>query len=88
MNEDAAPLGIGMISIRASDTHILKPGECTVFMSPKCYSDISRIVLGLLMNLKTKLYTPISAWQIKPDKSSKDVLFCFLRSHKEMQQLV
>lgn len=77
MNEDAAPLGIDMIIIRACDTRLLKPGECTVFISPKHYSDINEIVLGLLMNLKTKLYTPICAWQIKPGKSSKDVLRFF-----------
>lgn len=41
MNEDAAPLGIDMISIRASDTHLSKPGDCTVFISPKHYSDIN-----------------------------------------------
>lgn len=86
MNADAAPLGFDMISIRVTDTHILKPGECTVFISPKYYLDINGIVLGLLMNLRTKLYTPICAWQIKPGKSSKNVLFCFLRSHKERQQ--
>lgn len=44
MNEDAAPLGVDMIIIRASDTHRLKPGECTVFVSPKHYSHTNGIV--------------------------------------------
>lgn len=44
MNEDTAPLGVDMINIRASDTHLLKAGECTVFISLKCYSRTNGIV--------------------------------------------
>lgn len=44
MNEDTAPLGVDMINIRASDTHLLKAGECTVFVSLKCYSRTNGIV--------------------------------------------